>query len=366
MPRPSQSRPYHVGPTESGQTLVSLLRRWQAGLSWSEAKQLLKGRRVSVNGAMCLDEGRRVKAGDVVHLHAHAKTPQPTAADVQLLYWDQDVVVVAKPPLMTTLRHREERNWPAARKNLQPTLDECLPKLLLASEGGGPDEDSRRHKPPRGHRARGRGHPAPAFAHGPRRRKLPAVRAVHRLDRDTSGVMVFARNETAERDLVQQFKAHSIDRVYQAVVHGHPVAQTISRRLIRDRGDGLRGGTDSPIDGEDAVTHVRPLEDLGEYSLVECQLETGRTHQIRIHLSDAGHLVCGDPLYHRRLNAATIEDRSGAPRLSLHAARLAFDHPRTKERIDFQLELPEDLERFVRSLVRRGRRRKHVPTDESE
>lgn len=348
MPADSSPRAFHVAAAEAGQTLVSLLRRWQPELSWAGAKQLLKARRVSVNGAMCLDVGRRVRGGDVVHIHAAPKTPQPTADDVELLYWDKDLVVVLKPALMTTLRHHEERKWPAARRNLQPTLDECLPQLLQTAEAGEAGRSSER-------RVRGRGPGGRPPQQGGRRAALPRVIAVHRLDRDTSGVMVFARNPIAETGLVRQFKAHSIERVYRAIVHGHPVDQTISRRIVRDRGDGLRGTTDSPEDGEDGVTHMRWLEDLGDYSLVECRLETGRTHQIRIHLSDAGHLVCGDPLYHRRLNAPPIDDRSSAPRLALHAARLEFEHPRTRERLEFEAELPDDLERFVRRLRKETR-----------
>lgn len=346
MSASDEPRVHHVTPAESGQTLVSLLRRWRPELSWSAAKQLLQSRRVSVNGAMCLDEGRRVNPGDVVHLFAHPRTPQPTAADVELLHWDDDVVVVVKPALMTTLRHREERHWPRARRNLQPTLDEVLPELLQQAESGGPQKPrgDRRSHPPRG-----------------RRRSPPRVRAVHRLDRDTSGVMVFARHETAERRLIEQFKTHSIERVYRAVVAGHPAAQTISSRIARDRGDGLRGSLppDAPperlAEGEEAVTHVRPLERLGVFSLIECKLETGRTHQIRIHLSELGCPVCGDPLYTRRPDGTTLEDASQAPRLALHAARLAFVHPRFNERMEFETDLPADLQRFVRRLRRSER-----------
>lgn len=190
-----------------------------------------------------------------------------------------------------------------------------------------------------------------------RTRGKPArVIAVHRLDRDTSGVMVFARTQSAEQHLVKQFKKHSNERVYHAVVHGHPAAQTFDTRFIRDRGDGQRGSTTDASDesAERAVTHVRPLERLGDYSLIECVLETGRTHQIRIHLSEAGHLVCGDPIYRKRLNAPPVDDASGAPRLALHAARLAFDHPQTAERLDFEAPLPDDLQQFVRGLRRSG------------
>jgi 23S rRNA pseudouridine1911/1915/1917 synthase len=337
------SKVFHVPDSLTNQTLVAALREWQSDLSWGDAKQLLSSRRVSVNGAICVDHGRRVKKGDVVHLFDTPRTPQPTAADVELLYCDPQVVVVVKPALMTTLRHREERNWPSARKNLQPTLDEVLPRLVQeweSPQGSRPERrPQRRGKPQRSASDRSRG-------------RLPKVIAVHRLDRDTSGVMVFARTPAAEQNLVKQFKKHSNERVYRAVVHGHPAAQTFDTRFIRDRGDGQRGSTADENDesAERAVTHVRPIERLGDYSLIECVLETGRTHQIRIHLSEAGHLVCGDPIYRKRLNAPPIDDTSGAPRLALHAARLAFDHPQTGERLDFEAPLPDDLDRFLKRL----------------
>jgi 23S rRNA pseudouridine1911/1915/1917 synthase len=211
-------------------------------------------------------------------------------------------------------------------------------------------ESPRGARPPRGRQRGGQRRPDRS------RTQLPKVIAVHRLDRDTSGVMVFARTPAAEHNLVKQFKKHSNERVYRAVVHGHPAAQTFDTRFVRDRGDGQRGSTTDTSDesAERAVTHVRPIERLGDYSLIECVLETGRTHQIRIHLSEAGHLLCGDPIYRKRLNAPPIDDASGAPRLALHAARLAFDHPQTGERLDFEAPLPDDLERFVKQLRRRS------------
>jgi 23S rRNA pseudouridine1911/1915/1917 synthase len=342
---------FHVRRAQSGKTLVAALRVWLPALSWNDAKQLLNSRRVSVNGAMCLDAGRRVREGDVVHIYEHARTPQPTAEDVEIVYCDPHVVVAVKPALMTTLRHREERNWPASRKNLQPTLDEVLPRLVQQYEQRSQPAAAPHRKRPRSRReppsARGRARPA---------RIIP----VHRLDRDTSGVMVFARTPAAEQHLVRQFKKHSNERIYLAVVHGYPEAQTIETNLVRDRGDGLRGSTTDDAEGERAVTHIRPLERLGDYSLIECSLETGRTHQIRIHLSEQGHLVCGDPLYRKRLGAPPIEDRSAAPRLALHAARLAFDHPASGERLEFEVDLPPDLARFV-SQLRRARRAANRP-----
>src|SRR5439155_2870714 len=131
-------------------------------------------------------------------------------------------------------------------------------------------------------------------------------------------------------------REHSIDRAYLAIVLGDVAEQTIESRLVRDRGDGQRGCTSQPDAGQRAVTHVRPVEQLREHTLIECRLETGRTHQIRIHLSEAGHPLCGDTVYRGPRNRKLLPDRSGAPRLALHAAELSFDHPVTGERLHFE------------------------------
>ena len=331
---------FHADHSVDGQSIVAALRIWLNGTSWSAAKKLLAARRISVNGAMCMDAARRLKAGDVVHVFRHSRTPQPTADDVQVLYCDEAIAVVVKPALMTTQRHREERHWSASRRNLQPTLEEVLPQVLTgtATPGG---EKSRRNRRPRN-----RGENSSRS----RRSRKHRVYAVHRLDRDTSGVMVFARTPTASHNLIQQFKRHSNERVYHAIVLGKPDNGTIDTRIVRDRGDGLRGTTSDPEGGQRAVTHLRVLETFGDYSLVECRLETGRTHQIRVHLAEQGHLVCGDPLYRKRRRQPPFDDHSGAPRLALHALRLAFHHPVTNDRLDFQTSLPEDLERFLTRL----------------
>ena len=169
--------------------------------------------------------------------------------------------------------------------------------------------------------------------------------------------MVFARTAEAERRLVQQFREHSIHRKYLAVVHGHPRAQRLDSQLVRDRGDGRRGSTDKPHLGQRAVTHVRPIERIGDYSIIECRLETGRTHQIRIHLAEAGHFVCGDKVYRQPLFKKPLPDSSGAPRVALHAAELGFDHPISGERIQFRMPIPTDLREFIEKLKRAARKR---------
>jgi len=235
------------------------------------------------------------------------------------------VVVVEKPAGMTTTRHAEERHWPARRRQLEPTLDELLPGILAKIE------KRKRKGPP------------------------PPVRAVHRLDRDTSGLMVFARSVAAERHLMQQFRRHATHRRYLAIARGKVAAQTISTRLVRDRGDGRRGSTRLPDVGKQAVTHVRPVERLGEYTLIECRLETGRTHQIRIHLAERGHPLCGEKVYHQPLFGPATPDESGAPRLALHAAELGFEHPVTGESMRFEMPLPEDLAAFLKTLRQTAR-----------
>ncbi len=343
--KPSGKKHYHVTTDLAGETLPAILRHWQTELSWNAARKLLAQRRVSVNGTICVDMGRRLKSGDVLHLLEHSKTPLPTADHIEILYLDPHLVVAVKPALMTTLRHAEEKHWSAKRKNFQPTMDESLPLAIAKYEGtatnpGKKTRPQQKKGGTRGNAARGRG-----------KEGVARVRPVHRLDRDTSGIMVFARTPSAETQLIRQFKRHSIERFYQAIVLGHPQDQTIESHFVRDRGDGLRGSVDEPHeDSERALTHVRVLERLGDYSLVECRLETGRTHQIRIHLSEAGHLVCGDNVYCKRLHAPPFKDRSGAPRLALHAWRLEFEHPITKENMAFKKALPKDLAKFVARL----------------
>jgi len=313
---------FRVLPQQENQTVAAALRGWLPEKSWGEIRRLMRARHVMVSGNLCVDAGRRLKLQDVVKVLPHPAAPPPRQEDIRVRHLDADVVVVEKPAGMTTIRHLEERDWPARRKQLQPTLDELLPQVISRM-------DSRR---------RGKGVP-------------PPVRAVHRLDRDTSGLMVFARTVKAERHLGDQFRRHTTHRRYLAIVEGNVLAQTISMRLIRDRGDGRRGSTSQDDLGKHAVTHVKPLEHLASgYTLVECRLETGRTHQIRIHLAERGHPVCGEKIYRQDRTGRVTPDTSGAPRLALHAAELGFEHPTSGEPMGFTMPLPPDLREFLERL----------------
>lgn len=333
---------FHVPPLLAGQTLAAALKQLLDGRSWSQVRQLIAGRRVQIHGNLCLDEQRRVKAGDVLQVLEQPAAAPVSAGDVRLAYVDEHLLVVQKPAGVTTLRHREETDLPVRRKQLQPTLDELVQQALAAQLGIRSNSDEQA-------RGRSRG----------RRRTDPrlVIRPVHRLDRDTSGLMLFARTPVAEQRLIRMFARHEVQRTYVAVVPGRVETQTIDTWLVRDRGDGLRGSLATPPTGDaqtaaarHAVTHVRPLEHLANYTILECRLETGRTHQIRIHLSEIGHPLCGEKVYTDGLGMPARPDHSGAPRQALHAADLAFMHPLTSKPMQFRMPLPRDLKQWLLAL----------------
>lgn len=159
------------------------------------------------------------------------------------------------------------------------------------------------------------------------------VYLVHRIDLPTSGLLVFARTRDANKQLGEAFKMHAVEREYRAVAIGEVIAQTIDR----------------PIDGRRAVTHVAPLEALQGATLISARLETGRTHQIRIHLAGAGTPVAGDP-QHGGETVRTFLPR--APRLALHAATLGFTHPHTKQHVRWESPMPSELTSWIERLKR--------------
>jgi 23S rRNA pseudouridine1911/1915/1917 synthase len=279
--------------------------RAQAGISWSRARKLVSDGRVTVDGERCLDPAARVRPDAVIVVDTQA--PRERAGPLTqgaIVFHDRDVVVVDKPAGLLSV---------ADEAGNRETLV-LHARTVLRRIGGGDT----------------------------------ALGVVHRLDRDTSGVMVFARNAAAQRALAAQFRAHDIERVYVALVHGELTeAARIESDLVLDRGDGLRGSHghfrrakgSAPADARHAVTHVAPLQRLRGATLVECRLETGRQHQIRIHLSELGHPLLGEAVYIRDFTAPRI----AAERVMLHARSLAFLHPRSGERVSFEREPPADF-----------------------
>jgi len=175
---------------------------------------------------------------------------------------------------------------------------------------------------------------------------------VHRIDKDTSGLLVVAKSDAAHEGLARQFADHSIERAYLAVTNGRPVpAQgTIRGRIGRSDANRKKMALlpDSSSRGKHAVTHYKVLEKLANCALVECRLETGRTHQVRVHLASIGHALLGDPVYGRTPAALRPLLRElDFRRQALHAATLGFVHPVTGHRLSFSSDLPADMEELI-------------------
>ncbi len=270
------------------------------GLSASDQKRVMQVGRVRLRGVPTSDGGRQIDP-ETVEFLTHGPRLRP-GRDLAILHQDPDVVVVWKPAELLSVPARSH---------------------------------------PEGHLS----------AIGLVGRLLGRVYPVHRLDRDTTGVMVFARTPAAQDALKQQLEARTMQRRYLALL-ARDIGDTprrIDMCLIRDRGDTRRGAVpnaEAPPDALAAVTHLRRLERVsGKACLVAASLESGRTHQVRLHAEAIGHPLLGDTLY------APMAVARLSPRLALHAAVLAFEHPTSGEVLRFETELADDLEQLRRSLL---------------
>jgi len=300
-------------PTRPPEPTVAAVVREQLNCAWSKARSLCSDGRVFVNGQRCLDDTARVPPGAEVTVDLTAPRfrtghLEPSA----VVHVDRDIVVVDKPAGVLSVPYEDGE---------KDTLVDRT-RAYLRNEG------------PKGFD--------------------PELSVVHRLDKDTTGLLVFARNLAAKRALSALFRDHDIDRAYVAIAYGDVPSRTVETTLVSDRGDGIRGSYGvfrrpkgpAPRDAQRAVTHIRPLLSLRGATLVECRLETGRQHQIRIHLSELGHPLVGEPVYIRDFAGERID----APRPMLHARRLGFAHPRTGERLRFEREPPDDFRRVLDTL----------------
>lgn len=294
-------------------------------VSWGQARKWITGGYVLVDGQITMDPACVVRAGAELCIDPKPSTKKKTSRaltasapssdgssasslatstrpqDEWILHLDSQVVVVNKPTGIST------EPYDRAEKN---TLDQKIARAI--SRGG----------------RRGR------------------VYVVHRLDKETTGVLVFARTHDAQERLKNQFRFHTTERRYLALVHGHPPSRSIRTQLVRDRGDGLRGSTQNSTLGREAITHVEVMERFENTSLVSCRLETGRTHQIRIHLAEAGHPLLGERVYSKGFSGHLVS----APRVMLHAELLAFDHPSDARRLRFSQGSPDDFAKMLARL----------------
>jgi 23S rRNA pseudouridine1911/1915/1917 synthase len=309
-------RSFSVGKDEDGLTLAALLRRHlstaEAELPWSRARGLCSRGKVLVDGVAALDPATRVRAGQAIIVDEHAPAPRPADA-ATIVFEDAHVVIIDKPAGVSSVPYDKRE--------------------------GGTAMDAIRS----------------AWRHQGRRATATPLHVVHRIDKETSGLIAFAKTKLAERELQTLFRAHEVERTYLCVAHGEVRDRTIASMLVTDRGDGLRGSTRRPGQGKRAVTHVRAVEKLPAATLCEVRLETGKTHQIRIHLAEAGHPLVGERVYIRDFKKAGHEPLPSR-RLLLHAATLGFLHPVSQRMLRLEAPLPEDFTVELAAL-RRARRK---------
>jgi len=288
---------------QGNKPLDRVLRELLPDKSWNEVRRMVRTGKVFIDGQAVLEPAHTVSDGAHVEIRVNAPraTRIPSLPRSALIHVDAHVAVVAKPAGISTVPYDE---------NETGTLD-ALVMESLAERG----------------------------------RRAP-LGIVHRIDKETSGVVVFARTVAAKHALKNQFRFHTVNRRYIALAHGVVRSGTIATRLVQDRGDGRRGSTTHADLGRDAVTHVRLVESLRGASLIECRLETGRTHQIRIHLSERGHPLLGERVYSKGYRGELI----AAPRLMLHAQLLGFRHPHTNAELHFEQPMPSDMQAVLLTL----------------
>lgn len=269
-------------------------------LSWGKARDAIDSGKIFLDGKSVCDQGLLIDATAPLELkmntprtqsHLHSQSLDKS----QVIYLDSQIVVVNKPAGISTVPFE---------KGETGTLEQQVCHYL----------------------------------------KQARINIVQRLDRDTSGLIVFTRTREAEKSLSNQFRFHTVLRRYFALVHGEIESQTIESYLVENRGDGLRGslprGSSLSQDlAKPATTHVKAHGFFDGMTLVECKLETGRTHQIRIHLSEAGHPLVGERAYIREYSGFKIE----SPRFMLHAAELGFTHPLKEKPMKWFMPPPQDF-----------------------
>jgi 23S rRNA pseudouridine1911/1915/1917 synthase len=311
-----------------------------ANLSRSRIAKLLVDGKITVNGVVALDQKAKVAEGDEIAVtvpEANESHIGPEDIPLDIVFEDDDLIIVNKPVGMVVHPAPGSPNGTLVNALLHHCGD------TLAGVGG---------------------------------EKRPGI--VHRIDKDTSGLLVVAKNDETHHGLAKQFEAHTVERYYQAVVYGTPDANDprlrgvkgvnfetgnimkVTTQLARHKHDRQRQAV-LFNGGRHAVTRVRIVETFGDpvvLSLVECWLETGRTHQIRVHMAHAGHSLVGDPTYGgkrkispKSLSQSGIMAVSNFKRQALHAAVLGFTHPVTKEKIRFEAPLPADLTALLKTVA---------------
>ena len=309
----ADSRSAHLPADATGWRLDRALAAAIPTLSRERLKALVSAGAVEVEGRQERDPSRKMKGGEAVQVIVpQARAPETQGQDIpiDIVFEDDHLLVVDKPAGLVV--------HPAAGN-----LDGTLVNALLHHCAG---------------RLSGIGGVA-----------RPGI--VHRIDKDTSGLLVVAKTDRAHAGLAAQFQKHTIGRRYKAVVSGIPTPPAGRIETHLDRSDANRqkiSVVEAPR-GRHAITHYRVVQPLTKSALVECRLETGRTHQVRVHMAHIGHPLVGDPVYGQG-RLADICKRLGFHRQALHAARLEFEHPISGEILQFESPTPDDIQQLLIAL----------------
>lgn len=282
--------------------------------SRSFIQKLFEQNRITVNGKVCSEKKQKAAAGDLIKMQIPEPEKLQVAAEdipLDIRYEDEDLLVVNKPAGMVV--HPAPGNHSGTLVNaLMYHCGENLSSINGVIRPG----------------------------------------IVHRIDKDTSGLLMIAKNDKAHASLSQQLAEHSITRRYRAIVYSNikEAEGTVNSPIGRDPKNRLRNAV-TEIHSKHAVTHYKVLERFGQFTLIEAVLETGRTHQIRVHMAHLRHPLLGDALYGPAKSKAA--DKLRVKRQMLHAGVLGFVHPATNEYMEFESPLPEDF-RNTLELLRGG------------
>ena len=295
-----------------GKRIDSALAEMMPNISRSKITSTIKAGDALLNGYTFKPKDK-VSGDELIYFNLKHKQNNQWAAEnipLDIVYEDEDILIINKPSGLVT--HPGAGNWEGTLANALLHYNADLSKLDRAG-------------------------------------------IVHRLDKNTSGLMVVAKNLKSQKYLVEQFQTHSVEREYSAIVYGNMISGgTVDDPIGRDSKDRIKQAVRA--NGKDAVTHYRVINRYANHTHVKASLETGRTHQIRVHLSFIGHPLVGDPLYGGRLRfpkkaSEEIKEALKAfQRQALHSKKLTLSHPRTGKSMTWKVGLPEDMQKLINVL----------------
>ena len=296
----------------TGERLDSSMAEMLPDFSRSKISAWIKSGDAVINGKNFKPKDK-VSGNEIIDLTLNQKQSNDWAAEeipLNVVYEDEDIIVINKEFGLVT--HPGAGNWTGTLANALLYYDPALSKLDRAG-------------------------------------------IVHRLDKNTSGLMVVARNEKSQKYLVEQLQNHSVDREYSAIVYGHMIAGgTVDEPIGRDPKDRVKQAVS--MSGKNSITHYRAIDRFKSHTHVKAILETGRTHQIRVHLSHVGHSLIGDPMYGGRVRfpKKASEELKDAllnfKRQALHSKKLTLNHPISGELMSWKAPLPDDMSRLLEVL----------------